>query len=69
MKDSILKMTLGNKRNMFLRRIDAYGKPILTNIQEMARKFHKKDVPSIIRKIINTYGKDNVKDIGVIFKQ
>lgn len=68
MKDSILKMTLGNKRNMFLRRIDAYGKPILTNIQEMARKFHKKDIPSIIRKIIATYGKDNVKDIGVIIK-
>lgn len=66
MKDTILSFTLNGKKQTFLRRLDAFGEPIVTNIRQMARKFNMHDIPSILGKLFRKYGKDNVKDIKPI---
>lgn len=66
MKDTILSFTLNGKKNTFLRRLDTFGEPIVTNIRQMARNFNKNDIPSILRKLILKYGKENIKDIKPI---
>ena len=66
MKNTILSFTLNGKKNTFLRRLDTFGEPIVTNIRQMARKFNKNDIPSILRKLILKYGRENIKDINPI---
>lgn len=66
MKNTILSFTLNGKKNTFLRRLDTFGEPIVTNIRQMARKFNKNDIPSILRKLILKYGRENIKDIKTI---
>ena len=66
MKNTILSFTLNGKKNTFLRRLDTFGEPIVTNIIQMARKFNKNDIPSILRKLILKYGRENIKDIKPI---
>ena len=66
MKNTILSFTLNGKKNTFLRRLDTFGEPIVTNIRQMARKFNKNDIPSILRKLILKYGRENIKDIKPI---
>ena len=66
MKNTILSFTLNGKKNTFLRRLDTFGEPIVTNIRQMARKFNKNDIPSILRKLILKYGRENIKDIEPI---
>ena len=66
MKNTILSFTLNGKKNTFLRRLDTFGEPIVTNIRQMARKFNKNDIPSILRKLILKYGRGNIKDIKPI---
>ena len=63
MKNTILSFTLNGKKNTFLRRLDTFGEPIVTNIRQMARKFNKNDIP---RKLILKYGRENIKDIKPI---
>lgn len=66
MKDTILSFTLNGKKQTFLRRLDTFGEPIVTNIKQMARKFNKNDIPNILRKLTLKYGKDSIKDIKPI---
>lgn len=66
MKNTILSFTLNGKKNTFLRRLDTFGEPIVTNIRQMARKFNKNDIPSILRKLILKYGRKNINDIKPI---
>ena len=66
MKNTILSFTLNGKKNTFLRRLDTFGEPIVTNIRQMARKFNKNDIPSILRKLILKYGRESIKDIKPI---
>lgn len=61
MKNTILSFTLNGKKNTFLRRLDTFGEPIVTNIRQMARKFNKNDIPSILRKLILKYGREKHK--------
>ena len=65
MKNTILSFSL-NGKNMFIRRMDMFGSPVITSIKKMARKFNKSDLPSIIISLYKTYGKNNIKDIKLI---
>ena len=65
MKNTILSFSL-NVKNMFLRRMDMFGSPVITSIKKMARKFNKNELPSIIISLYKTYGKNNIKDIKPI---
>ena len=65
MKNTILSFSL-NGKNMFLRRMDMFGSPVITSIKKMARKFNKSELPSIIISLYKTYRKNNIKDIKPI---
>lgn len=65
MKDTILSFSL-NGKNMFLRRMDMFGSPVITPIKKMARKFNKLELPIIIMSLYKTYGKNNIQDIKPI---
>ena len=63
MKDTILEFTLNGRKHTFFRRFDFNDKPITTRIKENARKISSHDIPKVLKSLITTYGKDNIKDV------
>jgi hypothetical protein len=64
----ILEFTLNGRKNTYLRRIDIYGKPLTTTNKHSAKMIKEKEVPRIWKLLLQSYGKDNVKDINIIKK-
>lgn len=64
----ILEFTLNGRKNTYLRRIDMYGKPLTTTNKHSAKMIKEREVPGIWKLLLQSYGKDNVKDINIIKK-
>lgn len=61
-----LSFTLNGRKNTFFRRFDLFGKPLITTNVNSARNVKESDVSNILKKLINEYGKDNIKDVKPI---
>ena len=66
MKKVILEFTCNGHKHTFFKRLDMFGEAITTNNKDNARAVKKQDIPNLVKKLIEQYGKDNIKDINPI---
>lgn len=61
-----LEFTFKGRKNTYFRRIDLFGKPLITTNVNSAKLIKESEVPTILKKMIKEYGKDNITDIKPI---
>ena len=61
-----LEFTFKGRKNTYIRRIDLFGKPLITTNVNSAKLIKESEVPTILKKMIKEYGKDNITDIKPI---
>lgn len=61
-----LEFTFKGRKNTYFRRIDLFGKPLITTNVNSAKLIKESEVPAILKKMIKEYGKDNITDIKPI---
>ena len=66
MNRGILEFKLNNKKVNYFRRLDVYGKPIITTIKNNAKIIKETNVKDIIKALLITYGKNNINNTKFI---
>ena len=66
MNKVILEFTCNGHKHTFFKRVSIFGEAVTTNNKESARPIKEQDLPSIVKKLIEQFGKDNIKDINPI---
>jgi hypothetical protein len=66
MRNTILEFTLNGHKHTYYRRTNIFGEVVTTTNKNSAKVIKESEVPSIIKKIITQYGKENVGDIKSI---
>lgn len=66
MNKVILELTLNGRKHTYFRRMDVYGKPVMTTNINSAKKIKENTTKDIIKLLIEQYGKDNIKDVNLI---
>lgn len=61
-----LEFTFKGRKNTYFRRVDVFGKPLVTTNVNSAKLIKESEVPAIIKKIIMEYGKESITDVKPI---
>lgn len=61
-----LEFTFKGRKNTYFRRIDLFGKPLITTNVNSAKLIKESEIPAILKKMIKEYGKENITDIKPI---
>lgn len=66
MKKVILEFTLGGHKHTYYRRTNIFGEVVTTTNKNSAKLIKESEVPTLVKKLITQYGKENVGDIKPI---
>jgi hypothetical protein len=66
MNKVLLEFTCNGHKHTFFKRVSIFGEAVTTNNKESARPIKEQDLPNIVKKLIEKFGKDNIKDINPI---
>ena len=61
-----LEFTFKGRKNTYFRRIDVFGKPLVTTNVNSAKLIKEGDVLAILKKMIMEYGKESITDVKPI---
>jgi hypothetical protein len=61
-----LEFTFKGIKNTYFRRMDIFGKPLITTNVNSAKLIKEGDVPAILKKMIMEYGKESITDVKPI---
>ena len=61
-----LEFTFKGRKNTYFRRIDVFGKPLTTTNINSAKLIKESEIPSILKLMINEYGKESITDVKPI---
>jgi hypothetical protein len=61
-----LEFTFKGRKNTYFRRIDVFGKPLVTTNVNSAKLIKEGDVSAILKKMIMEYGKESITDVKPI---
>lgn len=65
MRKVILEFTCKGHKHTFFKRTTIFGEAVTTNNKANAKPIKEQDIPNIIKKLIQQYGKENITDINV----
>lgn len=65
MRKVILEFTCKGHKHTFFKRATIFGEAVTTNNKANAKPIKEQDIPNIIKKLIQQYGKENITDINV----
>ena len=66
MNKVILEFTCNGHKHTFFKRFSIFGEAVTTNNKDSARGVKEQDVPKVVKKLIEQFGKDNIKDVNPI---
>jgi hypothetical protein len=61
-----LEFTFKGRKNTYFRRMDIFGKPLITTNVNSAKLIKEGDVLAILKKMIMEYGKESITDVKPI---
>ena len=65
MNKVILEFTLSGHKHTFYRRTNVFGEVVTTTNRNSAKLIKEGEVPTLVKKLITQYGKENVEDVNV----